>query len=552
MKRHLSLFAISAAIFATASAETVLTDEHVDLNIGYTRTSGVWTIKALDNDVDPARQTSPATTLLYVDPAARVTRPGNPAFDFVGVGAGQPYYQLPQAQNPSLLYLGFAGYGASSADFDAYNPAVESGGRASGFGRWLKVSLVAVRGPGDFAVWQNDDEGPNVFMSTADGGITAGDSLWILASGHLHFNWSFTTEGIYEVDFRLSGHQENNDSSLGPLIQSPGVFTMRFGVDAVPEPAPLALLFVAGLAMIGFGNIRRRACRALPLLAAAIAFSPLARAGLAVGYVEVDAIHADIAMPFIGTAATGGWQTFVHTGNVSYAGNYAPDAALLMVNASTRTTRPADPKFDFLGVAAGAPIWKISDSQVPGQLYLGVEADYGFSSGRMEPSTATNWKSWDPDGAGPAFNNRYVMLNVVGVRGPGSFSVYDYSGTNDLQVRVASADGLGALDGMPQLIRSHSHYDWVFTAPGQYEVDFQARSFLGPNSGAGPEILSPMTTFYFNVAAVPEPSAVPLAIAALLAGLVIVRRFPAKFPVPRKNAEPRGGFASNHKTQPTP
>lgn len=259
-----------------------------------------------------------------------------------------------------------------------------------------------------------------------------------------------------------------------------------------------------------------------PLLASALALAVTATApaALAPGYVEVDALHADIAMPYIGDASAGSWQSFVHTGVVDYAGNYAPNLALLMVNATTLTTRPANGtnNFDFMGVAAGAPIYLLSASQVPGQLYLGVSADYGLNSpDRMLSSNTTNYKSWDPDAdvSGPTGTSRYVELSVKAVRGPGFVSVYDFSlGFGGVRAWVASADGLDGRDELHQIPRSHSHYNWAFTHPGSYEIDIQARTFMGPNSGSGTEVTSNVETFHFQV--VPEPgSAALLALGAV-------------------------------------
>ncbi len=248
---------------------------------------------------------------------------------------------------------------------------------------------------------------------------------------------------------------------------------------------------------------------ALPL-----AWVAAAPAALSPGYVEVDAIHADIAMPYIGDATAGSWQSFIHTGVVDYVGNYAPNLALLVVNASTLTTRPANGtnNFDFMGVAAGEPIYLLSASQVPGQLYLGVSADYGLDSpDRMLSSNTTNYKSWDPDAdvSGPTSTSRYVELAVKAVRGPGFVSIYDFSlGFGGVRAWVASADGLDARDELHQIPRSHSHYNWAFTQPGAYEIDIQARTFMGPDSGAGTEVTSSVETFHFQV--VPEPGSAAL------------------------------------------
>jgi len=251
-----------------------------------------------------------------------------------------------------------------------------------------------------------------------------------------------------------------------------------------------------------------RSLASLVTVAALLSVTPSTRAALMPGYVEVDDIHADIALPYIATS--GLWQPFVHTGVVNYAGNYAPNMALLMVNESTLTTRPANGvnNFDFIGVAAGEPIYLLSANPVPGQLYLGVEADYGLTSPeRMLTSNATNYKSWDPDAdvSGPTGTSRYVELSVKAVRGPGYFSVYDFSlGFGGVRAQVASADGLDGKDEWHQIPRSHSHYNWAFTEPGYYEIDIQARTLLGPDSGSGTQVMSNVETFHFQV--VPEPS----------------------------------------------
>jgi surface-anchored protein len=231
------------------------------------------------------------------------------------------------------------------------------------------------------------------------------------------------------------------------------------------------------------------------------------------GYTEIDNVHADLCMPYIG----GQWQGFVHTGTAGNFTSYAANEALLIINASTQTTRPAGSEFDFLGVPAGAPLWIASQNQVPGQIYLGVEADYAFDGvTRMLPRNDTNWKRWEP---GNGFSSHYVEMSVVDFRGPGVMSVWQSDISGPI-IAFDSSDGIGSDDEFRQLVRSHSHYNWGFSAPGRYEIDLRARTFLGPNSGPGTEVVSPITTFFFEVressVLVPEPSCLAL----LLTGFV--------------------------------
>jgi len=216
-----------------ATLSSFLTTEHVDINIGY---NGDWTIEHQDDDnfVDY----DPEVALLYGGTPSLTSRVGSSAFEFIGVGPGDDFYRLPQSQDPNLLYLGMAGYGVSGTTFDRYNPSAEAKGRVSGSGTWLKASLDEVRhttldgqtGNGEFSVWQSGDTGPNVFMSSYDDGvinpdgngldttdgISADDALWIIAGGHIHYNWGFTEKGRYEVDLRLSGYLGNNGDNSTP------------------------------------------------------------------------------------------------------------------------------------------------------------------------------------------------------------------------------------------------------------------------------------------------------------------------------------------------
>ncbi len=205
-----------------------LTAEHVDLNVSYTRPEpGPCSRRAGDHAVTY----SPDEALLYVGDNAqsRAPRPSDPAFDFIGVGAGEPFYSAPQSQNPELIYLGFAGYGVTPSVFDRFNPLAESKGRVSGTGPWIKVSLADIKhftpegqpGQGRFSVWQSGENGPNVFMSSANDGVkqsnSAGldttdgigpdDALWIIAGGHTHYNW-----GV------LRGRGDTRSSSRSPAI----------------------------------------------------------------------------------------------------------------------------------------------------------------------------------------------------------------------------------------------------------------------------------------------------------------------------------------------
>ena len=258
-----------------AVLSSFLTTQHADLNIGYTAGShGTWFVQPRDADASPEVSYNPADVLLYVGAPALTTRASGSGFDFIGVGAGEEFHRLPQSQNPNSLYLGVASYGVTPSNFDSYNPSAESKGRVSGLGRWVKLTLVDVDhftpdgqvGGGIFSAWQSGDSGPIPFVSSFDDGtanpngdgldatdgIAADDALWVVAGGHIHYNYGFSEPGRYEVTVRASGYlNDGNTTSLGQFVQSAPI-TLYFSVGSVGrvafDPAAVSVDEAAGTA----------------------------------------------------------------------------------------------------------------------------------------------------------------------------------------------------------------------------------------------------------------------------------------------------------------
>jgi|GEM_PF-1254698 len=213
-----------------ATLSTFLTTEHVDLNMTYSASTFGMQVRDSDNSASYA----PDVALNYVGINAAQARPSGSAFDFIGVADGETFYRLPQSQNSELIYLGVAAYGVGGTAFNRYDASSESGGRVSGTAAWARLRLDSVSGPGHVAVWQSGDSGPTAFMSTALGGITAEDSLWVVSGGHAHYNWGFTQPGRYEVTFRISGNV-NTDGNVNTLesVVTGDPITLYFSVGNV-------------------------------------------------------------------------------------------------------------------------------------------------------------------------------------------------------------------------------------------------------------------------------------------------------------------------------
>jgi surface-anchored protein len=231
LSQALALTVVTAALTmagpCAARADLILlTREHVDLDIRFE--GGALELGLHDEDND--RELAADEGFLFVGPAARTTQPADPRFNFLGAGAGNPVWVLPQVQNPSLLFFGI---GTEEIDDGTFRNDE------------VTLSLRGVRGPGQFSLWATDAFGsPVVFLATSDG-ITPNDLIRVPTSSEVHFNSGFTAPGLYEIDFQASAVLPN-----GTPVSSE-VTTYFFGVEAVvPAPASLTLLALGcGLAV---------------------------------------------------------------------------------------------------------------------------------------------------------------------------------------------------------------------------------------------------------------------------------------------------------------
>lgn len=226
MKRNLLMVALASMVAGQAFGfSTILTTEHADIGVGYE--GGVWDLHLHDEDNDVELEAD--ETLVFVGPDARVAQPVGTTWNFLGAGAGNDVWILPQSQNNNLVFLGVAGEEIEAGVFD---------------GNAVNLFLSAVRpgsGTGHFSIYNTDLFGsPTVRMSTFDG-ISAADVLPVPVGGHAHYNFAFTGTGIWEVDLFAQG-------LIGGDLVTSDVQTYYFGVEAVPEPATMTVLAAAGLA----------------------------------------------------------------------------------------------------------------------------------------------------------------------------------------------------------------------------------------------------------------------------------------------------------------
>lgn len=171
----------------------------------------------------------------------------------------------------------------------------------------------------------------------------------------------------------------------------------------------------------------------------------------------LDSGHVDLGPRF----DDGQWRFLVHD-DVAKADAAAtsvwryPDETVLHVLDEAELTVPDDPAYSFLGAEAGATVWVVPQTQNPEVVWLG-------------------WNTQDPEVM--ASIERGVTLSLLGVQGPGTVSVYLQSGSfGEPQVlfdsRVTQAQPVW-VD-----VNTHTHANWVFTAPGVYLLQLRADATL--------------------------------------------------------------------------
>lgn len=215
---------------ASQADPIVFSSGELDLEVGYE--NGSWELGWHDHASDTGY--APADVIARFLPASLVNRPASPAFDFLGVGAGQPVYVLPQVQNPAILYPGIAAEEIESGVFDNDQVFLE---------------IVGLRGPGDFSIWGTDAFGqPNVLLATSLG---QNGPLVLLAGSHEHFNWALSQPGLYELDLVAYGFVN------GRRVESERA-TFFLEAQAVPEPATVVVLAGLAVGCVAARRLRRK------------------------------------------------------------------------------------------------------------------------------------------------------------------------------------------------------------------------------------------------------------------------------------------------------
>jgi surface-anchored protein len=204
------IFILLAAVSAFSAEPVRLETEHADFRILYDPSAVEFPLSVVMNAHDHGRTYATNEAVLVAREASRIPLPPGTPFG----NEGESLWILPQSQDPELLYLGFSAEGLPRDVFSGP----------------LDFILKSVEGPGHFFAWQASQFGGlDVKMNSRDG-VTDDDKTSPFIGSHEHFNWGFTTNGVYNATFQIVGRRVGEETNIfSPLT------TFTFLVLPLPE-----------------------------------------------------------------------------------------------------------------------------------------------------------------------------------------------------------------------------------------------------------------------------------------------------------------------------
>jgi surface-anchored protein len=181
----LILAGLLSASVAAHAGKVVFSNIHGDLDMGYEDGE----LELIFHDHTHDVEYDPKDVILQVNGSAKTTVPNSGTYSFLGQ-PGDPVWILPAVQDPNLLFLGTASEEIPTGIF-------------VGDAVWL--SLEAVKGPGEFALFAIDPFGTPVVLMNSRDGITDSDGLSAPAGGHTDYNFAFSKPGTYHITLEATG-----------------------------------------------------------------------------------------------------------------------------------------------------------------------------------------------------------------------------------------------------------------------------------------------------------------------------------------------------------
>lgn len=177
-------------------------------------------------------------------------------------------------------------------------------------------------------------------------------------------------------------------------------------------------------------------------------------------------VHVHLTPDYVGS-----WQLGIYDFDNGIP--YSPTSTILYVSPTGRTTQAAGAQWNFQGAGAGNNLWRTPQNPAAGIVSFSVAAE------DTTPGTFTSYVETDP--RVPAISQPWMKMSLAAVRGPGTFSLWQQSGSTLSSVWMSGSQSAGVdatdLALLPE--GGHVHYYAAFSAPGMYELDFRGSGRIG-------------------------------------------------------------------------
>jgi surface-anchored protein len=208
------------------------------------------------------------------------------------------------------------------------------------------------------------------------------------------------------------------------------------------------------------------------------------------------------------------------------AGDFSLNQVQFLLNASTMTTQPADSRFAFTGASPGQPIWIFPQETIDAAktVFLSINGIDG-----IHPQDIAAYASSDPRVAS-AGSQKWINISLVSVTGSGpdqggKFSLWQTGKFGDPILWMSTFANPNP-NTLFELAGTELHFNWGFSAPGEYDVTLRASAYTGPGQTDLTES-DDFTIHFVVLQSVPEPST--LSLLSLGGGLILLalrrRRF---------------------------
>jgi surface-anchored protein len=167
---------------------------------------------------------------------------------------------------------------------------------------------------------------------------------------------------------------------------------------------------------------------------------------------EVATGHVDIGPRYV----DGTWRLMIHDDSTVQPVWRSPTQTVLRVSDASLQEVPADPDYDFLPASSGARVHVVPQVQDPDVIWVG-------------------WNTQSPEVIERI--DRGATLTLRGVEGPGELTMFLQAGMGGApEVLWQSTDPVGQPFWVD--VNTHTHANWVFSAPGVYVVDVEVTAVL--------------------------------------------------------------------------